>query len=62
MCVSLTGFPLGASLPLTGCTRHPVSTGRLRVAFPEWIPAEDLAAPALLTIDEALALLPACLH
>jgi hypothetical protein len=30
--------------------------------FPEWIPAEDLAAAALLTTDEALALLPACLR
>jgi hypothetical protein len=34
----------------------------IEVAFPEWIPAEDLAAAALLTVDEALTLLPACLH
>jgi hypothetical protein len=33
----------------------------IEVPFPEWIPAEDLAAAALLTVDEALALLPACL-
>jgi hypothetical protein len=34
----------------------------IETPFPEWIPAEDLAAAALLTIDEALALLPACLR
>jgi len=34
----------------------------IAVPFPEWLPAEDLAAAALLTVDEALALLPACLH
>lgn len=34
----------------------------IEVPFPEWIPAEDLAAAALLTVDEALALLPVCLH
>jgi hypothetical protein len=41
------------------------ATGAHRTAevpFPEWIPAEDLAAAALLTADEALALLPACLR
>ena len=34
----------------------------IEVAFPEWIPPEDIAAAALLTVDEALALLPDCLH
>ena len=34
----------------------------VEVAFPEWVPAEDLAAAARLTVDEALALLPACLR
>lgn len=34
----------------------------IEVPFPEWVPAEDLAAAALLTCDEALALLPACLR
>ena len=34
----------------------------VEVAFPDWIPAEDLAAAALLTADEALALLPGCLR
>jgi hypothetical protein len=34
----------------------------IEVPFPEWVPAEDLAAAALLTVDEALARLPACLH
>ena len=34
----------------------------IETPFPEWIPAEDLAAAALLTTDEALALLPACLR
>ena len=34
----------------------------IKTPFPEWIPAEDLAAAALLTTDEAFALLPACLR
>jgi hypothetical protein len=34
----------------------------IEVPFPEWISAEDIAAAGLLTIDEALALLPACLR
>jgi len=34
----------------------------VEVPFPEWIPADDLAAAQLLTADEALALLPACLR
>lgn len=34
----------------------------VEVPFPEWIPAQDLAAARLLTVDEALAALPACLH
>jgi hypothetical protein len=34
----------------------------VEVAFPEWVPADELAAAALLTVDEALALLPACLR
>jgi hypothetical protein len=34
----------------------------VEVPFPDWIPAEDLAAAALLGVDEALALLPACLR
>jgi hypothetical protein len=34
----------------------------IEVPFPEWIPAEDLAAAALLTVEEALALLPVCLR
>jgi hypothetical protein len=34
----------------------------VEVPFPDWIPAEDLAAAALLDVDEALALLPACLR
>jgi hypothetical protein len=34
----------------------------VEIPFPEWVPAEDLAAAARLTVDEALALLPACLH
>jgi hypothetical protein len=32
------------------------------VPFPDWIPAEDVAAAALLTVEEALALLPRCLR
>ena len=32
------------------------------IPFPEWVPAEELAAAALLTVEEALALLPACLR
>jgi hypothetical protein len=34
----------------------------IETPFPEWVPAEDVAAAALLTADEALALLPACLR
>ena len=34
----------------------------IEIPFPEWIPAEDLAAAALLTVDEALALFPSCLR
>jgi hypothetical protein len=34
----------------------------IEVPFPDWVPAEDLADAALLTVDEALALLPACLR
>ena len=31
-------------------------------AFPDWVPPEDLAIAANLTVDEALNLLPACLR
>ena len=34
----------------------------VEVPFPEWIPAQELAAAALLSVDEALALLPPCLR
>jgi hypothetical protein len=34
----------------------------IEVPFPDWIPAEDVAVAARLTVDEALALLPSCLH
>ena len=34
----------------------------VEVPFPDWVPADDLAAAALLTVEEALALLPACLR
>jgi hypothetical protein len=34
----------------------------IEIPFPEWIPAEELDAAALLSVDEALALLPACLR
>ena len=34
----------------------------IETPFPEWVPAEDLAAATRLTVDEALALLPACLR
>ncbi len=32
------------------------------IPFPEWVPVEDLAAASLLTINDALAQLPACLR
>ena len=32
------------------------------IHFPEWVPDDDVAAGALLTVDEALALLPDCLR
>ena len=34
----------------------------VEVPFPDWVPADDLAAAALLTVEEALALLQACLR
>jgi hypothetical protein len=34
----------------------------VEVSFPDWMPADDLAAATRLTADEALALLPACLR
>jgi hypothetical protein len=34
----------------------------IEVSFPDWMPADDLAAATRLTADEALALLPACLR
>jgi hypothetical protein len=34
----------------------------IEIPFPDWVPAEDVSAAALLTIDEALAQLPACLR
>ena len=32
------------------------------IPFPEWVPVEDIAAAGLLTVDDALAQLPACLR
>ena len=32
------------------------------IPFPDWVPAEDASAAALLTLDEALAELPPCLR
>jgi hypothetical protein len=34
----------------------------VEVAFPEWVPPEDIAAAELLSVDEALAQLPVCLR
>ena len=34
----------------------------VEIPFPQWLPAEDRAAAALLTVDEALAQLPECLR
>jgi hypothetical protein len=34
----------------------------VEVAFPEWVPEEDIAAAALLSVDDALAQLPICLR
>jgi hypothetical protein len=34
----------------------------MEIAFPDWVPAEDASAAALLTIEDALAQLPACLQ
>ena len=34
----------------------------VEVPFPDWVPDDDVAAGALLTVDEALALLPDCLR
>jgi hypothetical protein len=35
---------------------------RVETPFPDWVPAEDLAAAAKLTVDEAIDQLPACLR
>jgi hypothetical protein len=40
-----------------GCSR-----GARKRPWIRWIPPEDIAAAALLTVDQALALLPACVH
>jgi hypothetical protein len=32
------------------------------IPFPDWVPAEDLTAAALMTVDEAVVELPACLR
>jgi hypothetical protein len=40
-------------------------TGRQRtisIPFPDWVPAESVSEAALLSVDEALAALPACLR
>lgn len=34
----------------------------VEIAFPEWVPPEDIAAAASLSLDEALAQLPVCLR
>jgi hypothetical protein len=34
----------------------------VEVPFPEWVPPEDIAAAALLGLEDALAQLPACLR
>src|ERR1700730_5528556 len=35
---------------------------RVETPFPDWVPAEDLAAAANLTVDEALDQLPPCVR
>jgi hypothetical protein len=35
---------------------------KVEIPFPEWVPAEDMAAATLLSIEDALALLPDCLR
>jgi hypothetical protein len=32
------------------------------IPFPEWVPVDDMTAAGLLTVDDALAQLPACLR
>jgi hypothetical protein len=34
----------------------------VEIAFPRWVPPEDMAAAELLSVDEALAQLPVCLR
>lgn len=36
--------------------------GTTEIPFPEWVPVEDMTAARLLSVDEALAQLPACLR
>jgi hypothetical protein len=34
----------------------------IEIPFPDWVPADDITAAKLLTVDDALAQLPACLQ
>ena len=34
----------------------------IEIPFPEWVPAQEITAARLLTVDDALAQLPACLR
>jgi hypothetical protein len=55
-------FPPGR---LAAIREEHTSTGAHRVReqpFPDWVPDDDLRAGRLLSIDEALAELPACLR
>jgi hypothetical protein len=55
-------FPLAR---LAAVDEEHTATGAHRIIeipFPDWVPAEDIAAAANLNVDDALAMLPACLR
>jgi hypothetical protein len=35
---------------------------KIEIPFPEWVPAEDMTAAGMLSVQDALALLPTCLR
>jgi hypothetical protein len=50
---------------LAALDEHHTASGAhqtIEVAFPGWVPAEDIAAAELLSVDDALAQLPSCLR
>jgi len=60
--VLLIASLLSGSQLLTTSTLPQGAHRIVEVAFPAWVPPEDIAAATLLSVDEALAQLPVCLR